>query len=133
MFNCRDRQLHARKRRILAPAFTEASLKSMEERIVMHIDRFFQAASSEPLYRDAGKCWTANVATWSNWLFFDTMGDLVFGQDLGMIQGKESRDLPSVLDAASHRQLLVGFSIAVTEILLTRAVWLQCFHAQVAP
>jgi hypothetical protein len=36
-----------------------------------------------------------------------------------MVQGKESRDLPTVLDAASHRQLLASCSSAIVGTPLT--------------
>jgi len=40
-------------------------------------------------------------------LTFDVLGDLVFGKNFGMIEGKESRELPGIIDAAVHRELLV--------------------------
>ncbi|OQU97967.1 hypothetical protein CLAIMM_03817 [Cladophialophora immunda] len=110
MFSARDREIHARKRRILAPAFTEASLSSMERYILPHIDEFFHAASGEERCSALRKCWTADLGRWGNYLTFDVMGDLVFGRDFGMLRGDESRELPDVIDAAVHQQLLNGCS-----------------------
>ncbi|KAF2095118.1 benzoate 4-monooxygenase cytochrome-like protein P450 [Rhizodiscina lignyota] len=110
MFNARDRDLHARKRRILAPAFTEASLRSMEQYILPHIDEALEVASGQQIYQGAGECWTTDLAKWSNYLTFDIMGDLVFGRDFGMVSGRENQDLPLVIDSALHRQLLAGSS-----------------------
>lgn len=106
-FNARDRALHARKRRILAPAFTDASLSSMEEYILTHIRKFFESASGQQSFRCQADCWTADIGKWGNYLTFDVMGDLVFGRDFGMIAGEESRELPDIIDAAAHRELLV--------------------------
>lgn len=108
IFNSRDKQVHAQKRRILAPAFTDASLKSMEDIILKHIDEFFDYGSNENLDSDIDKCWTVDLGKWANYLTFDVMGDLVFGQDYGMVRGVENRDLPFVIDAATHWQLLVS-------------------------
>lgn len=47
------------------------------------------------------------MGKWANYLTFDVMGDLCFGKDFGMIAGKESRELPDIIDAAAHRELLV--------------------------
>jgi hypothetical protein len=79
----------------------------MEEYILPHIDQFFHIASGKQLYQGADKCWMADVSKWSNYLTFDIMGDLVFGKDFGMVCGKENVEIPSVIDAALHRQLLV--------------------------
>jgi hypothetical protein len=78
----------------------------MEERIIQHIDQFFQSASAEHLFQGVRQCWTANVADWSNYLTFDIMGDFVFGKGFGMVQGKESRDLP--VDFAENNVCLFG-------------------------
>ncbi|OAP56057.1 hypothetical protein AYL99_09236 [Fonsecaea erecta] len=110
IFSARDREIHARKRRILAPAFTEANLSSMERYILPHIDEFFHAASGEERCSALRNCWAADLGKWGNYLTFDVMGDLVFGKDFGMLRGDESRDLPNVIDAAVHRQLLNGCS-----------------------
>lgn len=107
-FNSRDRQLHARKRRILAPGFTESALSSMEDHIQKHIRGMFTAASGEQNFRSEAQCWSADMGKWSNYLTFDVMGDLVFGKDFGMVAGNESRELPEIIDAAAHRELLVG-------------------------
>ncbi|KAH0843876.1 isotrichodermin C-15 hydroxylase [Fonsecaea pedrosoi] len=110
MFSSRDREIHARKRRILAPAFTEANLSSMEQYMLPHIDEFFRAASGEEHCSALRQCWTADLGKWGNYLTFDVMGDLVFGKDFGMLRGDESRQLPDVIDAAVHQQLLNGCS-----------------------
>ncbi|KAH8812524.1 cytochrome P450 [Xylogone sp. PMI_703] len=114
-FNARDRQLHARKRRILAPAFTEASLASMEKYIIPHIEDFFASAARESNALNSGSdqashSWTADLGKWGNYLTFDVMGDLVFGRDFGMVAGQESRELPDIIDGATHRELIAGCS-----------------------
>jgi cytochrome P450 len=107
-FNARDRQLHARKRRILAPAFTDHALASMEEYIIPHIQAFFKFAFRENAVQSAKECWTVDMGQWGNFLTFDVMADLAFGKDFGMLAGQESRELPAIIDAAAHRELLVS-------------------------
>ncbi len=92
----------------MAPAFTEASLASMQQYILPHLDEFFRVAPAEGNTDGGEKGWTADMAKWANYVTFDIMGDLVFGKDFGMKTGRESRELPSVIDAALHRQLLVS-------------------------
>ena len=80
----------------------------MQEYILPHLDEFFRVAPAEDNNGGAEKVWTADMAKWANYVTFDIMGDLVFGKDFGMKTGRESRELPSVIDAALHRQLLVS-------------------------
>jgi len=63
-FNARDRQIHARKRRILAQAFTEAALSSFEEYIQTYARAMFYAASGEDTFRSEAQCWTADIGKW---------------------------------------------------------------------
>ena len=108
LFNCRDKQVHAHKLRIMGPAFSETALKNMEDLILKHIDEFFEYGSNRHQYKDSDQCWTTDLGKWGNYLTFDVMGDVVFGKDYGMVRGAENRNLPSIIDAAAHWQLLVG-------------------------
>jgi cytochrome P450 len=111
-FNARDRQLHAKKRRVLAPAFTEPALATMEDYIQIHIGRMFHAASGEEDFQSEAQCWTADMSKWGNYLTFDVMADLVFGKDFGMLAGDESRELPEIIDGAVHRELIVWSTLS---------------------
>lgn len=117
-FNCRDRVLHARKRRLLAPAFTEAALASMEEYVLKHINLFISSIStgsaSHLEKEEAAAVTELDMAIWANYLTFDIMGDLVFGEDLGLLEGRGSRELPQIIDAAVHYQLMVSSLQTIT-------------------
>ena len=79
----------------------------MEPYILPHINSLFKCASEEAIFPSESRCWTADMGKWGNYLTFDVMGDLVFGRDFGMLAGDESRELPAIIDAAAHRELLV--------------------------
>ena len=79
----------------------------MENYILPYIDSLFTSASGEAAFPSESQCWTADLGKWGNYLTFDVMGDLVFGRDFGMLAGNESRELPAIIDAAAHRELLV--------------------------
>lgn len=81
----------------------------MEDFIHPYIEKAFETGGGEGMYKDAGKCWTADLSKWANYITFDIMGNLVFGKDFGMVVGEANRELPSVIDAAVHRQLIVGW------------------------
>jgi cytochrome P450 len=144
-FNCRDRGLHARKRRLLAPAFTDAALASMEEYMLKHINLLMSSMSVGSASRlekeEAAAATELDMATWANYLTFDIMGDLVFGEDLGLLEGRGSRELPQVIDAAVHYQLMASSLQTITsttsgKLALTYAypiARLQRFSTPVAP
>jgi hypothetical protein len=91
----------------MGQAFTESALSGMEEYILPHIRNFFEAASGEQTFPSMRQCWTADLGKWANYMTFDILGDLVFGKDFGMLAGKESRELPEIIDAAVHLELIV--------------------------
>jgi hypothetical protein len=118
-FSAIDRQLHAHRRRVLAPAFTDAALLSMEPHILHHIRRFFNigilgggsSETSTPVAeprRDPGWSVEVDMSLWGNYLTFDVMGDLAFATHFDMLGGKASRAMPEMVDAALHGQLIVG-------------------------
>ena len=70
-WNCVDKVKHARKRRILNAAFSDKALKSSEEFIVQHVDRW-----CELLGDGANNGWSLprNIAHLSDCLVFDILG-----------------------------------------------------------
>jgi hypothetical protein len=136
-FSAIDRQLHAHRRRILAPAFTDAALLSMEPHILHHIRRFFDigllgggsSETSTPVAeprRDPGWSVEVDMSLWGNYLTFDVMGDLAFATRFDMLGGKGSRALPEMVDAALHGQLIVGLPPKVSFFRLA-CVFLRCW------
>ena len=101
-FSTQDKEIHARKKRILAPAFTDASLRNMEQYVLKHIRNFVQkigpAEDSESSVTDLGQ--------WSGYVTFDVMGDLSFGRDFGMLDNNALRDVPRLGNAAGEKKPL---------------------------
>lgn len=48
-----------------------------------------------------------NMADWSNYLTFDIMGDLAFGQSFGMLEKSDNRFAIDLVGNAAHRHLIV--------------------------
>ena len=96
--NTSDVTLHRSKRRLLNLVFTEKSLRSAEEFVISHVDRW-----NELMPGDDAKPgqWTAprNFADWSDCLTFDIMGDLSFGAQFDTKEPGENkfRSIPSAI------------------------------------
>ena len=108
-----DKASHARKRRVLSHAFSETALKSMEKYMLTNVRLFCERLSPQP---SLGKAlaskqteWNMalNMADWSNYLTFDVMGDLAFGQTFGMLERSDNRFAIDLVGNAAHRHLIV--------------------------
>ncbi|KAL8719417.1 MAG: hypothetical protein Q9225_003582 [Loekoesia sp. 1 TL-2023] len=91
-WNCVDKVRHARKRRILNAAFSDRALKTSEEYIIQHADRW-----CELLGDAANNGWSLprNIADWSDRLVFDILGELCFARSFN-IKEPEDNDLKSI-------------------------------------
>lgn len=92
MHTTRDRELHDRRRRVWAPAFSDMALRGYEGRIKMYNDiliRQLEKTSGQPV--DASK--------WFNLYSFDVMGDLGFGESFGMLESGEEHWAIALLNA----------------------------------
>ena len=95
-----DRPLHAKRRRLLANAFSESALKSMEVYVLQEIRSFCDymgQAKSKPTPADGALngspdkgTWgqPRNIGKWANLLTLDVLGELAFGKSFdAMKQG----------------------------------------------
>jgi len=77
---CRDRQDHARRRKIWDRGFSSKALRDYEPRVANYTNQLLAH-----ILEHAGK--PMNVTDWFNFYSFDVMGDLAFGKSFGMLEG----------------------------------------------
>ncbi|ORX93613.1 benzoate 4-monooxygenase cytochrome P450 [Clohesyomyces aquaticus] len=87
--NSTDPALHAKKRKLLNLVFTEQSLKAASPLIVSHIDRWIDLLTEET--EDQGWTCPHNMATRVDYLVFDILGDLCFGQSFNTKEPGENK------------------------------------------
>jgi hypothetical protein len=103
-----DRTKHASRRRVLDHAFSDSALRSAEAFIVDNVKNFCQLIASGPSSRPkngndvektGSSSWSAakNMSTWSTYLNYDIMGDLVFGKRFNCMTSDEHRFVPPLL------------------------------------
>ncbi|KAI1186008.1 cytochrome P450 monooxygenase-like protein [Nemania serpens] len=84
--SARDPEVHARQRKALSHAFSAKSLREQEELVQKYVDGF-----TEQLSRIGENGKTAlNMAETFNWLTFDVIGDLAFGEPFGGVEKGET-------------------------------------------
>ncbi|KAL3496570.1 cytochrome P450 [Aspergillus germanicus] len=82
LISVRNREAHARRRRIWAPAFSDKALRGYE----LRVERYNKALLRQIEGLD-GK--PTNIAKWFECWSFDIMGDLAFGQSFNMLESPD--------------------------------------------
>lgn len=117
--NSRDRDVHARKRRVLSQAFSDGAVKEVEKYILANIRTFCDlvggagstgaAAAGSEVER---KGWSTprNMSDWCNWLAMDILGDLCFGKAFHMLERPDNRYAIDLVGVAARRHLIVSIA-----------------------
>ncbi|KAJ4365024.1 hypothetical protein N0V83_008640 [Neocucurbitaria cava] len=115
-----DKMQHARKRRVMSHAFSDAAIKSLEKYILANVRvgcellrRKSNGGISENGADDKGWNDQWNAAHWCEWLVFDIMGDLVFGKAFGMLESPVNRFATELVGNAAHRHLICGTHLTI--------------------
>lgn len=108
--NARDKDLHARKRRVLSHAFSDSAIKEVERYILANIRTFCEAIGDYGRVIHEKKGWSApkNMSDWCNWLAMDILGDLCFGKAFHMLDRPDNRYAVDLVGVAAQRHLLVS-------------------------
>jgi cytochrome P450 len=82
-----DRTVHAAKRKVLANAFSEQSLKSAEDFMLTQIRKWCDLMGEQPQDTNANEGWSKekNMSLWSNLLTLDVLGELCFGESFSSL------------------------------------------------
>lgn len=107
--NTRDKDVHARKRRVLSHAFSDSAIKEMQRYILGNVRTFCEQVGLDV----QEKGWTAprNMADWCNYLAMDILGDLSFGKAFHMLEQPTNRFALELVEAATTRHLIVSRTI----------------------
>lgn len=106
--NTRDKEVHARKRRVLAHAFSDGAMREMQRYIVGNVRTFCRLLGLSDGDADA-KGWSKpkNMSDWCNYLAMDILGDLSFGKAFHMLERPDNRFALELVEAATTRHLIV--------------------------
>lgn len=107
--NTRDKDVHARKRRVLSHAFAESAMKEMQRYILGNVRTFCHQIGLLDADGADAKGWTRprNMSDWCNYLAMDILGDLSFGKAFHMLERPDNRFALELVEAATTRHLIV--------------------------
>ncbi|KEZ38899.1 Cytochrome p450 family protein [Scedosporium apiospermum] len=113
--NTRDREIHARKRRVISHGFSDAAVKEMERYVLANVRTFCEeigprGKEGAVSVVDEKKGWSParNMSDWCNYLAMDILGDLCFGKAFRMLESAENRYALDLVAAATKRHLICG-------------------------
>lgn len=106
--NSRDKDVHARKRRVLSYAFSDGAIKEVERYILANIRTF--CAEIGKGVSSVSKGWSApkNMTDWCNYLTMDVLGDLCYGKAFHMLESPDNRYALDLISMATQRHLIVS-------------------------
>ncbi|MCJ1282481.1 hypothetical protein MMC26_001804 [Xylographa opegraphella] len=78
-----DRLDHPRMRRVLDHAFSSQALKEQDSIILGTVDKFIQCLTNQASQPSTAK---VDMAKWFNWMTFDLIGDLAFGESFNCLE-----------------------------------------------
>ncbi|KAK0103354.1 hypothetical protein ONS95_005380 [Cadophora gregata] len=99
LFNTRDRAEHTRKRKTISHTFSTKSIGQFEKYMHQNLELFVQQWDKLATNAHGGFA-KIDALHWYNYLAFDMIGDLAFGQPFGMLEkGKDITEIRKSPDA----------------------------------
>jgi hypothetical protein len=115
-----DKGVHSFKRRIQNQVLSEAGLKTVESRIVSHVQEFVDYLGS---HLDAGQpCLVQDDAGWGpqrnisdacNFMTYNVISDLCYGESLDLFRSSEMRWFPHAVAVISRRVVVVSLEVLI--------------------
>ncbi|KAL3459745.1 cytochrome P450 [Aspergillus heterothallicus] len=99
-----DKTVHARKRRIISHAMSEAAIRSYEPTILNTIELFCKNLSDPSTFGGSYK----NMSRWFSYLTYDIMGQLTFSQSYDMLTKDDHHFIQPLIDSYQHSQVILG-------------------------
>ncbi|KAH9906864.1 putative cytochrome P450 [Xylariomycetidae sp. FL2044] len=114
-----DPENHSRLQKLFAPAFRAQSLRDQEHIIHKHTDALVQQLLNLSARSREG----INMTEAFEWLVFDIIGELVFGESFGAVEAAQSNDWVSMLLGSVHAWSLMNLRKR-TPFLTSVLAWL---------
>ncbi|KAK3671598.1 hypothetical protein LTR78_008521 [Recurvomyces mirabilis] len=110
---------HARKRRVMAQAFSAEALRGLEQYVLGRIEDLVERMNillDQTQAEKSQSTVTLNMASYLNYLVFDIMGELVFGKSFGTLGDEpENRAAIRLLGRAARRNYTVAAMPALAQ------------------
>lgn len=99
-----EKHVHARKKRLISHAFSDAALRSYEGILADKVGLLCRQLQDTTSFDGEFK----NMSRWFSYLTYDVMGKLVFDHDYNMLTSDGDHYILDVIDAFQHGQVILG-------------------------
>ncbi|KAI0180776.1 cytochrome P450-like protein [Hypoxylon sp. FL1284] len=110
---------HLKKKKVVATALSDSSLKHLEERLLRNISKFLdRVGDSDTLPSSEIGGWSSpkNMAKWSNFLTFDILGDICFSNSFQTLDTPDNRDNLEILSRGVSGLDIGGWMPAIVRL-----------------
>ncbi|MCJ1309092.1 hypothetical protein MMC25_002747 [Agyrium rufum] len=100
-----DKQVHARKRRVLSAGFGDAAMRGAEDIMVKVIEIFCTQLGKDEMVsppEEGGWSKAKNMAKWTNYLSYDVLGELCYGKSFDTLTSDTNRFAIDLVGMASR-------------------------------
>ncbi|OHW99148.1 cytochrome p450 [Colletotrichum incanum] len=117
---------HQRQRRIFSHAFSDRAVLKQESLVQGHVRNLMRKLADENA-EPASSHGRVDLMTWLSYLAFDIMGDLMYGEPLGMLESDQSarqwvRDTYSTIKTVTLGMAMMGWHPPLGPLLL-KYIW----------
>ncbi|KAF5563111.1 cytochrome P450 monooxygenase E-class group I [Fusarium phyllophilum] len=102
-FTLMDRHEHAWKKRILSQKLSDSAIRSFEPKITGMIDRFCEYVCPASTTKENTVSKPFNMSEMCDYLFFDLVTSIVFGENFDLIRSPWYRHIPPALARSNER------------------------------
>ncbi|PQE13704.1 Isotrichodermin C-15 hydroxylase protein [Rutstroemia sp. NJR-2017a BVV2] len=122
IFNAVDKDVHARKKRVMSQAFSDQALRGMQPHILSAI-RDWCAGLGDSTSTDASNGeWASpkDMAHWGPYMIFDSLGEICFGKTFGTSLHEDNRFFLDLMAANIRKLNIIGQMPSLKRINLDR-------------
>ena len=124
-----DKAMHARKRRVLAQAFSDSAMRGLQPHILSVIRTFTHAIADfyggNRLVEKAKGGWSTprDMAQWTNYMSYDILGDICYGESFETLERPDNRFAVELVGTSSKFHYLNGQMPGLKQLGLDRILF----------
>ena len=127
-----DKNLHARKRRVLSQAFSDSAMRGLQPHILEVIETFCCAVGDYPPGTDLEKkekkqqdSWSKpkDMASWANYMSYDVLGDICYGASFDTLTRSDNRFAIKLVQTSSRFHYLTAQMPVLKKLGLDRLLF----------
>lgn len=123
IFNITDKQLHGRKKRILAQAFSDQAMRGLQTYVIDEISTFCERMRT--YNPDVDKKWSIamNVGRWTNYMTYDVLGSVCYGKSFRTLTEDSNRYVVDLINGVTAPNYTFGQMPGLKKLGLTNPLF----------